>query len=77
MHYAGKLNLRSHNSSYCLIKVVIKAGLTACIKYHTNVVLKTRDLLDCKCSVYSSRLLYNTKTIGEQFNFSISIIVQF
>ena len=40
MHYAGKLNLRSHNSSYCLIKVVIKAGLTACIKYHTNVVLK-------------------------------------
>jgi hypothetical protein len=26
MHYEGKLNLRSHNTTYCLIEVAIKAG---------------------------------------------------
>jgi len=28
MHCEGKLKLRSHNTSYCLIEVVTKAGLT-------------------------------------------------
>jgi len=28
MHSGGKLKLRSHNTSYCLIEVVTKAGLT-------------------------------------------------
>ena len=28
MHCEGKLKLRSHNTSYCLLQVVIKAGLT-------------------------------------------------
>ena len=28
MHCEGKLKLRSHNISYCLIEVVTKAGLT-------------------------------------------------
>jgi hypothetical protein len=28
MHCAGKLKLRPHNTSYCLIEVVTKAGLT-------------------------------------------------
>jgi hypothetical protein len=28
MHCEGKLNLKSHNTSYCLIEVVTKAGLT-------------------------------------------------
>ena len=28
MHFEGKLKLRSHNTSYCLIEVVTKAGLT-------------------------------------------------
>jgi len=28
MHYKGKLKLRSHNTSYCFIEVVTKAGLT-------------------------------------------------
>jgi len=28
MHYEGKLKIRSHNTNYCLIKVVTKAGLT-------------------------------------------------
>jgi len=28
MHYEEKLKLRSHNTSYCLIEVVTKAGLT-------------------------------------------------
>jgi len=27
MHCGGKLKLRSHNTSYCLIEVVIKAGV--------------------------------------------------
>jgi hypothetical protein len=28
MHCEGKYKLRSHNTSYCLIEVVTKAGLT-------------------------------------------------
>ena len=28
MHCVGKLKLRSHNTSYCLIEVVTKAGWT-------------------------------------------------
>jgi len=28
MHYEGKPKLSSHNTSYCLIEVVAKAGLT-------------------------------------------------
>ena len=28
MHCEGKLNVKSHNTSYCLIEVVTKAGLT-------------------------------------------------
>jgi len=28
MHCEGKLKLTSHNTSYCLIEVVTKAGLT-------------------------------------------------
>ncbi len=28
MHCEGKLELRSHNTSHCLIEVVAKAGLT-------------------------------------------------
>jgi len=28
MHCEGKLKLRSHNTSYCLIGMVTKAGLT-------------------------------------------------
>jgi hypothetical protein len=28
MHYKGKLKLKSHNTSYCLIEVATKAGLT-------------------------------------------------
>jgi hypothetical protein len=28
MHCEGKLKLRSHNTSYCLIEMVCKAGLT-------------------------------------------------
>jgi hypothetical protein len=31
MHCEGKLKLRSHNTSYCLIEVVTKAGLNV---YH-------------------------------------------
>jgi len=36
MHCEGKLNLKSHNTSYCLIEVVTKAGLTKsfCALYH-------------------------------------------
>jgi len=29
MNFEGKLKLKSHNASYCLIEVVTKAGLTA------------------------------------------------
>ena len=28
MHYEGKLKVRSHNTSYCELEVVTKAGLT-------------------------------------------------
>jgi hypothetical protein len=35
MHCKGKLKLRSHNTSYCLIEVVTKAGL---IVYSTNII---------------------------------------
>jgi hypothetical protein len=40
MHCEGKIKLRSHNTSYCLVEVVTKAGLTS-IHYgiYTNVGL--------------------------------------
>jgi hypothetical protein len=28
MHYKGKLKLKSHNTSYCLIEAATRAGLT-------------------------------------------------
>jgi hypothetical protein len=37
MHCEGKLKLRSHNISYCLIEVVTKAGLTV----HVYVIART------------------------------------
>jgi hypothetical protein len=37
MHCEGKLKLKSHNTSYCLIEVVTKAGLTVHIGVSTNV----------------------------------------
>jgi hypothetical protein len=34
MHCEEKLKLRSHNTSYCLIEVVTKAGLSVLLTYH-------------------------------------------
>jgi len=31
MHCEGRLELRSHNTGYCLIEVVTKAGLTVVV----------------------------------------------
>jgi hypothetical protein len=39
MHCEGKLILRSHNTSHCLIDVVTKAGLTNLIGVVTKVGL--------------------------------------
>ena len=39
MHCEGKLELRSHNASYSLIKVVTKAGLTNLIEVVTKAGL--------------------------------------
>ena len=47
MHCEGKLILRSHNISHCLIEVVTKAGLTISLLLvivpleHTNMVIQT------------------------------------
>jgi hypothetical protein len=45
MYYEGKLKLRSHNTSYCLIEVVTKAGLTVFSLFSgekTNLFLKVK-----------------------------------
>ena len=39
MRSDGKLKLRSHNTSYCLIEVVTKAGLTNLIEVVTKAGL--------------------------------------
>jgi hypothetical protein len=39
MHCEGKKKLRSHNTSYCLIEVVTKAGLTNLIEVVTKAGL--------------------------------------
>jgi hypothetical protein len=40
MHCEGKLKLKSHNTSYCLIEVVTKAGLTVHIYIQKKISVK-------------------------------------
>ena len=41
MHCEGKVKSRSHNTSYCLIEVVTKAGLTVAVnKIHRGKALR-------------------------------------
>ena len=42
MHCKGNLKLRSHNTSYCLIEVVTKAGLTVVGNMCTNFFANDR-----------------------------------
>jgi hypothetical protein len=46
MHCEGKLKLRSHNTSYCLIEVVTKAGWTVSHVRNKQSYLESRLLLD-------------------------------
>jgi len=49
IHCEGKLKLRSHNTSYCLIEVVTKAGLTV-------IINNDREL----CQIYKSNVKKST-----------------
>jgi len=46
MHYEGKPKLSSHNTSYCLIEVVAKAGLTVSRveKFHNSLVAEAESV---------------------------------
>jgi hypothetical protein len=37
MNYVGKLKLKSHNTSYCLIQVATEAGLQAPVIYWNRI----------------------------------------
>jgi len=43
MQCEGKLKLRSYNTSYCLIEVVTKAGLTVYIFMVVDLSIKSRS----------------------------------
>jgi len=49
MHYEEKLKLRSHNTSYCLIEVVTKAGLT--VHFGSVYQLVRRFIVTYSCRV--------------------------
>jgi len=59
MHCEGKLILRSHNTSYCLIEVVTKACFTVqCqwLKAYKNIFIVSFDLLGMDIRVANPQL---------------------
>jgi hypothetical protein len=79
MHCEGKLKLKSHNTSYCLIEVVTKAGLTVSpfVHYITQQVLTVHSFYQpMKCNnsevPFHYGKTFDTPLVIGQFKFAMT-----
>jgi hypothetical protein len=70
MHCEGKFKLRSHNTSYCLIEVVTKAGLTVYPSIATFLLyICNRNIADILTAHF---MLNNKQSINQSINQKIN-----